>query len=56
MITMKLCESPIKKGTWKVWVKTPQGAGYIRQGFAWKTKKGAAFYAATIYPQGEWQS
>lgn len=36
-----ISESLIKKGTWKVWVTSNFGTGYLRGGHAWKTKLGA---------------
>ena len=49
-VTLKLVESTIRPGCWKVWAKTSTGAGYIRQGFAWKTRRGAEKAAARFYP------
>ena len=49
-ITMKLCESMIKKGTWKVWIKGPHSSGFLRMGFAWKTRLGAERAASAKYP------
>lgn len=36
-----ITESILKKGTWKVWVTSNFGTGYLRGGHAWKTKAGA---------------
>lgn len=46
----KIIESTIKPGTWKVWIQGPHAAGYLRQGFAWKTKTGAEAAAVKAYP------
>lgn len=36
-----LVESITKRGTWKVWVTSNFGTGFLRGGFAWKTRAGA---------------
>jgi hypothetical protein len=48
---IRIVESIIKRGTWKVWVKSSNGTGFLRGGFAWKTKTGAA-QAARRYAEG----
>ena len=55
-VTLKLCESPLRAGTWRIWVKTPQSAGFLRQGFAWKTRLGAERAAVAAYPRGTFVS
>ena len=52
--TMK--ESLLRRGTWKVWIQTPHGAGYLRQGFAWKTRLGAERATQAHYPGINWIS
>ena len=44
------CESLKRKGTWLVHVKSPTGSGFLRQGFAWKTLRGAENAAKKAYP------
>lgn len=47
----KLVESCAKRGTWKVLVTFRDGrTGYLRGGFAWKTKRGAE-NALAVYIQ-----
>ena len=43
-------ESLKKRGTWLVHVKSPTGSGFLRQGFAWKTLRGAENAAKAAYP------
>lgn len=41
-ISVRVVESSLKKGVYKVWVQPPVGPGYfLRMGHAWKTKQGA---------------
>jgi len=40
-LTGKVVEVPNKKGCYYVWVSGPHQPGYLRQGFAWKSKAGA---------------
>lgn len=50
-MTARLCESTIKRGTWKVWVTgLPGGKGWLRLGFAWKTKGGAERATTKMFP------
>lgn len=48
--SIQIIESSIRKGCWKVWVKGPVGSGYLRLGFAWKTRAGAVNAAKKAYP------
>lgn len=41
MMQARVVESTVNRGAWKVWVQSPTGTGFLRQGFAWKTKNGA---------------
>ncbi len=50
----RCCESIIKRGTWKVWIIRPQGSGYARGGFAWKTRLGAERFVSREYPGIQW--
>lgn len=50
-LSVRIVESSIKKGTYKVWVKTTNGSGWLRGGFAWKTKGGAVNAAIKRYPE-----
>lgn len=50
-IRVKLIESISRKGAWHVWVSQPGiGQGYLRIGFAWKTKTGARKAAEKAFP------
>ena len=55
-ITLRITESTLRRGTWKVWVKTPIGSGFLRQGFAWRTRMGAERAAIAKYPRGNFVS
>ena len=43
-------ESIKRKGCWLVHVKSQTGSGFLRQGFAWKTLRGAENAAKKAYP------
>jgi hypothetical protein len=50
-IQIEICESTIRAGTYKVWVRgLPTGPGWLRGGFAWKTQTGAIKAAKRAYP------
>lgn len=49
-VTGRITEAPHRRGVWMVWIQSPQGAGYLRQGFGWKSKKGAEAAARRAYP------
>ena len=40
-ISAKIVECGTQKKIYKVWVSGPHNPGYLRLGFAWKTKSGA---------------
>jgi hypothetical protein len=52
--TARLSESIIKRGTWKVWIIAPKGSGlpsgWLRLGFAWKTRMGAERATYRAFP------
>ncbi len=50
-LEVRVVESTLKAGTYKVWIKTATGSGYLRGGFAWKTKGGAMNAAMKRYPE-----
>lgn len=48
---VKLFPSTQRKGAWKVWVHQPGiQSGFLRLGFAWKTKTGALKAAQRAFP------
>lgn len=55
-VTLKLVESILKPGTWKVWIKEPHNQGFLRLGFAWRTRGGAERAALAMYPRGNFIS
>mgnify|MGYP001571373082 CR=1 FL=1 len=55
-ISLTLKESMQCAGTWKVWVKQAHGSGWLRLGFAWRTKQGAIHAGETRYPGATWTS
>ena len=46
----KIVESTLKRGVWKVWIIQPHAAGWMRGGFAWRTRTGAEQAAIRTYP------
>lgn len=50
-LEVRLIESITNKGCYKVWIKTAVGSGFLRGGFAWKTKGGAVNAAIKRFPE-----
>lgn len=50
MAIVRIVETGTRKTVYKVWYKEGSEMGYLRQGFAWKTRNGAEKAARKAFP------